>query len=220
MRVRFNFQGVICGFHPHGRRRLAISSRASALRPSDLPDFRVKDPCRPQNQIPATISRSPARPILAAVAARVGVRFNTKFTKGEKIASVRQRQQMPDILQQIIRLAIKVHRALGPGVRNVSVGNWDRPDFVMKGRCGGFPQPVKLVSCPRTSASHVLGASLPWSILAFSGDTGDSPGWKRLDAFLTARLQHLEPVLGWPDNPPVVTTSHAPGMSEFLCARR
>jgi glutathione S-transferase len=38
-------------------------------------------------------------------------------------------------------------------------------------------------------------ASLPWSILAFSGDTGDTPAWKRLDAFLEARLQHLEPVL-------------------------
>jgi glutathione S-transferase len=38
-------------------------------------------------------------------------------------------------------------------------------------------------------------ASLPWSILAFSGDTGDTPGWKRLDQFLKARLQHLEPVL-------------------------
>jgi glutathione S-transferase len=38
-------------------------------------------------------------------------------------------------------------------------------------------------------------ASLPWSILAFSGDAGDTPGWKRLDEFLTARLRHLEPVL-------------------------
>src|SRR3546814_18094000 len=38
-------------------------------------------------------------------------------------------------------------------------------------------------------------ASLPWSILAFSGDNGDTPAWKRLDEFLTARLQHLEPVL-------------------------
>jgi glutathione S-transferase len=38
-------------------------------------------------------------------------------------------------------------------------------------------------------------ASLPWSIWAFSGDTGDTPGWKRLDGFLKARLQHLEPVL-------------------------
>ena len=38
-------------------------------------------------------------------------------------------------------------------------------------------------------------ASLPWSILTFSGDTGDTPGWKRFDEFLEARLQHLEPVL-------------------------
>jgi glutathione S-transferase len=38
-------------------------------------------------------------------------------------------------------------------------------------------------------------ASLPWSLFMFSGDTGDSPGWKRFDAFLKARLQHLEPVL-------------------------
>jgi len=38
-------------------------------------------------------------------------------------------------------------------------------------------------------------ASLPWSILAFSGDTGDTLGWKRLDEFLKVRLQHLEPVL-------------------------
>lgn len=37
--------------------------------------------------------------------------------------------------------------------------------------------------------------SLPWSILVFSGDSGDTPGWKRLDDFLKARLQHLEPVL-------------------------
>ena len=39
-------------------------------------------------------------------------------------------------------------------------------------------------------------ASLPWSILVFSGDTGDTPVGKRLDAFLEARLGHLEPVLG------------------------
>jgi glutathione S-transferase len=38
-------------------------------------------------------------------------------------------------------------------------------------------------------------ASLPWSIFAFSGDTGDSPGWKRLDDFLGTRLQRMEPVL-------------------------
>lgn len=38
-------------------------------------------------------------------------------------------------------------------------------------------------------------ASLPWSILKFSGDTGDTPAWKRLDEFLKARLQRMEPVL-------------------------
>ena len=29
----------------------------------------------------------------------------------------------------------------------------------------------------------------------YPGETGDTPAWKRLDAFLKARLQHLEPVL-------------------------
>jgi glutathione S-transferase len=38
-------------------------------------------------------------------------------------------------------------------------------------------------------------ASLPWALSAFSGDTGDTPGWRRLDEFLKARLRHLEPVL-------------------------
>jgi len=38
-------------------------------------------------------------------------------------------------------------------------------------------------------------ASLPWALFAFSGDTGDTPGWKRLDDFLKARLGHMEPVL-------------------------
>ncbi|MGC1548696.1 MAG: glutathione S-transferase family protein [Rhodanobacter sp.] len=38
-------------------------------------------------------------------------------------------------------------------------------------------------------------ASLPWSIFAFSSDTAETPGRKRLDAFLKARLQHMEPVL-------------------------
>ena len=39
-------------------------------------------------------------------------------------------------------------------------------------------------------------ASLPWSLFAFAGDTGDTPGWKLLDDFLkTHRLRHLEPVL-------------------------
>ena len=38
-------------------------------------------------------------------------------------------------------------------------------------------------------------ASLPWSLFQFSGETGNTPGWKRLDEFLNARLQHMELVL-------------------------
>src|SRR3984957_4141700 len=38
-------------------------------------------------------------------------------------------------------------------------------------------------------------AGLLLSSFAFSGDTGDTPGWKRLDEFLEARLRHLEAVL-------------------------
>lgn len=38
-------------------------------------------------------------------------------------------------------------------------------------------------------------AGLPWSLLQFSGETGDGPGWKRMDDFLTVRLQRMEPVL-------------------------
>jgi glutathione S-transferase len=38
-------------------------------------------------------------------------------------------------------------------------------------------------------------ASLPWSLFAFTGQTG-TPGWKLFDDFLRdARLKHLEPVL-------------------------
>ena len=39
-------------------------------------------------------------------------------------------------------------------------------------------------------------ASLPWSLLAFSGENHDTPAWKLFDGFLRQhRLQHLEPVL-------------------------
>jgi glutathione S-transferase len=38
-------------------------------------------------------------------------------------------------------------------------------------------------------------ASLPWSILKFSGDAGDTPASKPLNEFLKVRLKHLEPVL-------------------------
>ncbi|MBE1159871.1 glutathione S-transferase family protein [Dyella acidiphila] len=38
-------------------------------------------------------------------------------------------------------------------------------------------------------------ASLPWAILRFSGDGEETPGRKRMDAFLKGRLQHMEPIL-------------------------
>lgn len=40
-------------------------------------------------------------------------------------------------------------------------------------------------------------ASLPWSILIFSGESRETTAWKRLagDDFLKLRLQHLEPVV-------------------------
>ncbi|MGQ0534302.1 MAG: glutathione S-transferase family protein [Caulobacteraceae bacterium] len=45
------------------------------------------------------------------------------------------------------------------------------------------------------SLNSVEMASLPWSIFQFSGITGDAPGWKQIDGFLTLRLQRMEPVL-------------------------
>jgi glutathione S-transferase len=38
-------------------------------------------------------------------------------------------------------------------------------------------------------------ASLPWSLFKFAADTADTPGRKHLEAFLSARLQHMESVL-------------------------
>ena len=38
-------------------------------------------------------------------------------------------------------------------------------------------------------------ASLPWSLLKFSGDSDDTPAGKFLDDFLKLRLKHLEPIL-------------------------
>ena len=39
-------------------------------------------------------------------------------------------------------------------------------------------------------------ASLPWSIMKFSGEAADTSAWKKLDGFLKSRLTHLEPILG------------------------
>jgi len=38
-------------------------------------------------------------------------------------------------------------------------------------------------------------ASLPWSLFVFSGDTGETPAWKRHVSFLNTRLKHMETVL-------------------------
>lgn len=43
--------------------------------------------------------------------------------------------------------------------------------------------------------NSVEAASLPWSILMFSGENGDTPAWNILNGFLKARLKHMEPVL-------------------------
>jgi glutathione S-transferase len=43
--------------------------------------------------------------------------------------------------------------------------------------------------------SSVEAASLPWSMFVFSGDTAETPGRKRLDEVLKARLKHMEAVL-------------------------
>lgn len=38
-------------------------------------------------------------------------------------------------------------------------------------------------------------ASLPWTMLKFTGNAGDSPAWTFVDDFLKLRLKRLEPVL-------------------------
>ena len=43
--------------------------------------------------------------------------------------------------------------------------------------------------------NSVEAASLPWTIFKFSSDTAETPGRKNLEAFLNARLQHMEKVL-------------------------
>lgn len=43
--------------------------------------------------------------------------------------------------------------------------------------------------------NSVEAASLPWSILVFSGQTGEGAAWTILDGFLANRLKHMETVL-------------------------
>lgn len=46
-----------------------------------------------------------------------------------------------------------------------------------------------------SALNSVEMASLPWTILKFTGEKADTSAWKLLDGFLTTRLQHMETVL-------------------------
>jgi len=66
-------------------------------------------------------------------------------------------------------------------------------------------------------------ASLSWSIFQFSGFTGDTPGWKRLEQFLNARLKHMEAVLAgrqWLAGSFTVAEDIVPQLSRLLGKRR
>jgi len=54
---------------------------------------------------------------------------------------------------------------------------------------------IEVIEWLFAALNSVEMASLPWSILMFSGDTEDTSGRKSLDKFLESRLQHLESVL-------------------------
>lgn len=43
--------------------------------------------------------------------------------------------------------------------------------------------------------NSVEAASLPWSILVFSGEPRQTAAWSAMDGFLKTRLDHMEPVL-------------------------
>lgn len=45
------------------------------------------------------------------------------------------------------------------------------------------------------AVNSVEAASLPWSVMIFSGQNGDTPAWQMFDGFLRARLGHMEQVL-------------------------
>ncbi|MFP4601259.1 MAG: glutathione S-transferase family protein [Persicimonas sp.] len=54
---------------------------------------------------------------------------------------------------------------------------------------------AKVIEWLFAALNSVEMASLPWSIFVFSDFDDDTPEWNRLDGFLQARLDHLEPVL-------------------------
>ncbi|TXD37280.1 glutathione S-transferase family protein [Lujinxingia vulgaris] len=54
---------------------------------------------------------------------------------------------------------------------------------------------VEVMEWVFAALNSVEMASLPWSIFVFSGFSDATPEWERLDAFLQARLDHVEAVL-------------------------
>ena len=73
----------------------------------------------------------------------------------------------------------------------------ERSDVLMPTDPRGRAQTVEWVIAALNSVEM---AGLPWSLLQFMGETGDTPTWKFFDGFLKQhRLAHLEPVLAQRD---------------------
>jgi glutathione S-transferase len=68
----------------------------------------------------------------------------------------------------------------------------ERSDALMPADPHGRSEAMKWLFAALNSVEM---ASLPWSILAFSGEISDTPAGKRMNQLLKARLQHMEPVL-------------------------
>ena len=68
----------------------------------------------------------------------------------------------------------------------------ERTDALMPADRHGRSEAMKWLFAALNSVEM---ASLPWSILAFSGEISDTLAGKRMNQFLKVRLQHMEPVL-------------------------
>jgi glutathione S-transferase len=54
---------------------------------------------------------------------------------------------------------------------------------------------IEVVEWVFAALNSIEMASVPWSLFKFAGDTGDTWGPKFFDQWVTARLEHMEPVL-------------------------
>jgi glutathione S-transferase len=68
----------------------------------------------------------------------------------------------------------------------------ERSDVLMPADPHGRSEVIKWLFA---SLNSVEMASLPWFLFKVSGDTAETPGRQHLDAFLKARLNHMEAVL-------------------------